>query len=49
MIVVDPIPIFIFALCEGVVYHKTRSYPTVLGMHVALNSVSFLALCSLLA
>lgn len=44
-IVVDPIPILIFALWEGVVYLKTHSYPTVIGMHFALNFTSFLFLC----
>ena len=39
--IVAPIPIFIFALAEGIVYFRTHSYPTVVGMHVALNVGSF--------
>lgn len=47
--VVDPAPIFVFALWEGFVYYKTHSYPTVVGMHVALNFTSFLFLCMSIA
>ena len=48
-VIVDPAPILIFALAEGVVYYKTRSYPTVLGMHMGLNATSFLLLCMSIA
>lgn len=47
--VVDPAPIFLFALWEGLVYYRTRSYPTVVGMHVGLNFTSFLFLCMAIA
>ncbi len=40
-VIVAPIPIFIFALAEGFAYFHTRSFPTVVGMHVALNFGSF--------
>lgn len=43
--IVDPLPIFLFALAEGVVYWRIRRYATVVGMHVALNATSFLLLC----
>lgn len=46
--IVDPAPIFIFALWEGFVYYRTHSYPTVIGMHVGLNFSSFLILCFML-
>ena len=47
--IVAPIPIFFFALYEGYVYFKTRSYPTVVGMHMTLNFVRFTVLyCSVL-
>ena len=46
--IVDPIPIFIFALAEGVVYWRLRRYATVVGMHVALNATSFALLCAFL-
>ena len=46
--IVDPIPIFIFALAEGVVYWRLRRYATVVGMHVALNATSFTLLCAFL-
>ena len=48
-VIVDPAPILIFALAEGAVYYKTRSYPTVLGMHMGLNATSFLLLCMSIA
>ncbi len=44
-VVVDPVPILVFALWEGVVFFKTHSYPTVVGMHVGLNFTSLLFLC----
>ncbi len=44
--IVDPVPIFVFALAEGVVYWRTRRYATVVGMHVALNGTSFAILCA---
>jgi membrane protease YdiL (CAAX protease family) len=44
--IVDPAPIFLFALAEGVVYWRLRRYATVVGMHVALNATSFALLCS---
>ncbi len=44
--IVDPLPIFIFALAEGVVYWRIRRYATVVGMHVALNATSFALLCA---
>lgn len=44
--IVDPLPIFLFALAEGVVYWRIRRYATVAGMHVALNGTSFAILCS---
>ena len=47
--VVDPAPIFVFALWEGFVYYRTHSYATVVGMHVALNFTSFLFLCMSIA
>ncbi|MBP3557797.1 MAG: CPBP family intramembrane metalloprotease [Thermoguttaceae bacterium] len=43
--IVDPFPIFLFALAEGVVYWRLRRYATVVGMHVALNATSFALLC----
>lgn len=43
--IVDPFPIFLFALAEGVVYWRIRRYATVVGMHVALNATSFALLC----
>ncbi len=43
--IVDPLPIFLFALAEGVVYWRIRRYATVVGMHVALNATSFALLC----
>ena len=43
-VIVAPIPIFLFAIYEGYVYIKTRSYPTVVGMHMTLNFVSFVLL-----
>ena len=43
--IIDPIPIFIFALGEGFVFYKTGSYPVVVGMHASLNTTSFLLLC----
>ena len=39
--VVAPAPIFIFSFFEGLVYYRTRSYFTVVGMHMALNFASF--------
>ncbi len=47
--VVDPAPILVFALWEGIVYYKTHSCLTVVGMHVALNFTSFLFLCMSIA
>lgn len=44
--IVDPFPIFLFALAEGVVYWRIRRYATVVGMHVALNATSFALLCA---
>lgn len=44
--IVDPLPIFLFALAEGVVYWRIRRYATVVGMHVALNATSFSLLCA---
>lgn len=44
--IVDPLPIFLFALAEGVVYWRIRRYATVVGMHVALNATSFALLCA---
>lgn len=44
--IVDPLPIFLFALAEGVVYWRIRRYATVVGMHVALNGTSFALLCA---
>lgn len=44
--IVDPLPIFLFALTEGVVYWRIRRYATVVGMHVALNATSFALLCA---
>ena len=44
--IVDPAPIFLFALAEGVVYWRLRRYATVVGMHVALNLTSFSLLCA---
>ncbi|MBQ7815643.1 MAG: CPBP family intramembrane metalloprotease [Thermoguttaceae bacterium] len=44
--IVDPLPIFLFALAEGVVYWRLRRYATVVGMHVALNATSFALLCA---
>lgn len=44
--IVDPFPIFLFALAEGVVYWRIRRYATVVGMHVALNGTSFALLCA---
>ncbi|MBR5243759.1 MAG: CPBP family intramembrane metalloprotease [Thermoguttaceae bacterium] len=44
--IVDPLPIFLFALAEGVVYWRIRRYATVVGMHVALNATSFVLLCA---
>ena len=44
-VVVDPLPIFLFALFSGVVYYRTHSYPAVVGIHVGLNFTSFLCLC----
>lgn len=44
--IVDPFPIFLFALAEGVVYWRLRRYATVVGMHVALNATSFALLCA---
>lgn len=44
--IVDPAPIFLFALAEGVVYWRIRRYATVVGMHVALNATSFSLLCA---
>ncbi len=44
--IVDPFPIFLFALAEGVVYWRIRRYATVVGMHVALNGTSFVLLCA---
>lgn len=44
--IVDPAPIFLFALAEGVVYWRLRRYATVVGMHVALNATSFALLCA---
>ncbi|MCF0233649.1 MAG: CPBP family intramembrane metalloprotease [Thermoguttaceae bacterium] len=40
----DPIPIFIFALLLGVVYWRRRSFPCVVGCHMALNASSALCL-----
>lgn len=42
--IVDPVPILIFALFEGVVYYRTHSYPTVVGIHFGLNATSALFL-----
>ncbi len=44
--IVDPFPIFLFALVEGVVYWRVRRYASVVGMHVALNATSFALLCA---
>ena len=45
--IVAPIPIFIFALYEGVVYYRSHRFATILGMHMALNFISFVTLMAL--
>lgn len=46
--IVAPIPIFFFALVEGVVYFRTKRFATILGMHMTLNFCSFAILMRLI-
>ena len=46
-VIVAPIPIFVFAMYLGFVYYRVRKFATVLGMHMALNFVSFVQLMAL--
>ena len=46
-VIVAPIPIFVFALYLGFVYYRSRKFATILGMHMALNLVSFIQLMAL--
>ncbi|MDO5309769.1 MAG: CPBP family intramembrane metalloprotease [Planctomycetia bacterium] len=45
--VIAPIPIFLFAIFQGVAYMRGRSYAYIVGAHVALNSISTLTLLSI--
>ena len=46
-VIVAPIPIFVFAVYLGFVYYRSRKFATVLGMHMALNFISFVTLMTL--